>query len=171
MLWRRATGSAYPAPTRIPNPWAVLLLTPVSLSMLESPAPPRRKKPFSAGNQVSAARKLLICSCASLPLSLPICEAADPLNPNRRFGLRAIPALTTFSATSGDLSVAPCSPSSKVNDRPFSLYFAPNPAPMPLPMYQWDQGFSYRAGSAAVANPATAQDKPATAAMRRDEFM
>jgi hypothetical protein len=47
---------------------------------------------------------------------LPLCPTADPLNPTRRFGLRAIPALTMFSATSDDLSVAPCRRSLKVID-------------------------------------------------------
>src|SRR5213592_19084 len=171
MLWRRATGMANPAPTRIPNPLDRSLLAPVSIRMFERPAPPRRKKPFSAGNQVSAARKLVICKCASLPASVPPCPTADPLSPTRRFGLKAIPALTMFSATSEVLSVAVCSSSSKLIHRPFTLYFAPNPGPMPLPMYQWDHGFSYRSGSAAAADPAIAHDRPATAAMRRDEFM
>src|SRR6266516_1349100 len=171
MLWRRATGMANPAPTRIPNPLARSLLTPVSIRMFERPAPPRRKKPFSAGNQVSAARKLVICKCASLPASVPPCPTADTLPPSRRFGLRATPALTMFSATSEVLSVAVCRLSLKVIVWPFTLYFAPNPGPMPLPMYQWDQGFPDRSASAAVANPAIAKDKPATAAMRQDEFM
>src|SRR5712664_229938 len=135
--------------------------------MLDGPAPPRTKKPRSAGNQVTVAKKLLICMCASLPAILPICATNDPLNPTRRLGLRAIPALMMFPATSEDLSVAPCRASLKLTDCPFSLNFAPNPAPRPVPTYQWDHTESDRSASAAAdagANPAIAQDRPPIAA-------
>src|SRR5258708_2373251 len=142
--------------------------------MLDGPAPPRTKNPFSAGNQVAVAKKLLICMCASLPAILPICETADTLSPTRRFGLKAMPPLTMLRATSPDLSVAPRRASSKLTDCPFSLNFAPNPAPRPVPTYQWDHMLSDLSASAAAdagANPAIAQDKPPIATMRQNEFI
>src|SRR6266513_80091 len=167
MLWRPATCSAYPAPTRSPNPPVRLEVVPLSIRMLDSPPPPRTKNPFSAGNQVTAAKSWLICRCAILP----VCATADPRNTTRRLRLKATPPLTMFKAMSGLLSVAFCKPSSNVIDRPFTLYFAPNPGPKPVPTYQWDHRLSDQSGSAALATPAIAQDKPATAAMRHDKFM
>ncbi len=110
----------------------------------------------------------MICRCVSLPAILPNCATADTLPPSRRFGLRATPALTRLIPRSDDLSVAPCRRSSKLIDWPFTLYFALNPAPMPLPTYQWPPGYEGSASAAAdaVANPAIAHDRPATAAMR-----
>src|SRR6266851_3639685 len=107
---------------------------------------------------------------------LPVIATADPLNPTRRLGVMAIPPLTMLRATSGDLSVAPCIASSKLKDRPFSLNFAPNPAPMPVPTYQprplpSDLSGGPSAPTAAGANPAIAQDKPPIPAMRQEKFM
>src|ERR1041384_105474 len=93
------------------------------------PAPTRIPNPLTRSLPTAAAVKMFDSPAA-----------ADPLNPNRRVGLKAIPALTMFSARSGDLSVAPCRRSSKVIDCPFTLYFAPNPGPMPVPTYQWAPG-------------------------------
>src|SRR6266849_635045 len=174
MLWCPAICSAYPAPTRSPNPPVRLEVVPLLIRMLDGPPPPRTKKPRSAGNQVTVARKLLICMCASLPAILPICDTNDMLSPTRRLGVRAMPPLTMFPATSEDLSVAPCRASSKLTDCPFSLNFAPNPAPSPVPTYQWDHMLSDLSASAAAdagAKPAIAQDKPPMAAMRQNEFM
>src|SRR2546428_714590 len=85
------------------------------------------------------------------------------MTPSRRFGLRATPALTRLIPKSDDLSVAPCRRSSKLIDWPFTLYFALNPAPMPVPTYQWPPGYEGSASAAAEAgaNPGIPQDKPA----------